>query len=256
MTPDPDDRLERERAFHDALADEMRAAQLPPDEPREPELALFATAEIKRGDRVLDVGCGTGDLTLQLLDIGARVTALDLSPGMTALAEQRVKTFRPRATCEFRAAPLEASGLPDQSFDVIVGRYVLHHVDLRAAGPELERLLAPGGRAVFLETSARNRLLMLARAHLAGRFGIPRFGTPDERPLSPDDISVLAGPFASAQVDYPVFEFLRIFDRQMLRFRWRPVSLVLEAADHFVQRRVPRLRAYSFRVYLTLRKAG
>lgn len=61
--------------------------------------------------------------------------------------------MRSRAARSFVAQPVKRTGLPSESFDVIVGRWILHHVDLGQAASELARLLAPGGRAVFLENS-------------------------------------------------------------------------------------------------------
>jgi hypothetical protein len=91
---------------------------------------------------------------------------------------------------------------------------------------------------------------MAARRHVAGRFGVPRLGTEDEHPLAPADIAALAPHFADVRLTYPVFEFFRIFDRQVLRFRSHRASRVLRAMDRGAGR-VGRLRPYSFRVLVT-----
>jgi hypothetical protein len=104
---------------------------------------------------------------------------------------------------------------------------------------------------VFLENSARNPVLMLARRHLAGRVGIPRLGTEDEMPLRRTDVTVLSEAFESIELSYPVFEFLRLFDRQVLRFRWPPASRLIAAADAAIARLVPAVRPFSFRVLVT-----
>lgn len=208
---------------------------------------ILEAARLRPGARVLDVGCGAGDLSLELLERGARVTALDVSPGMVDVARRRVERHFPGAEFEGIAAPAEEAALEEGAYDAIVGRYVLHHIDPASGGASLARALRPGGRAVFLETSGRNPLLMLARDHLAGRAGIPRFGTPDERPMTDDDIAAFGSSFRSVAAEYPVFEFATLVDRQVLRFRSPAATRALRGIDRTLGRS-QRMRSYSFRV--------
>lgn len=243
---------ERERDFHDALARELEPEQMPPRAPDELESALLDRLGDVDGRRVLDLGCGTGELTLQLLARGARVTALDLSPGMVEVARRRAAAFAPHGAFEGVAMPAESTGLPDSSFDLVIGKYVLHHVELEAALEEFMRLLAPDGRAIFIENSGLNPLLMLARRRLAGRFGIPRFGTPDERPLGKLEYRLLKSRFPSARLEFPEFTFFQLLDRQLLRFRRPRVTRLLRALDDAVHRLLPPLRRYGFRVFVVI----
>jgi ubiquinone/menaquinone biosynthesis C-methylase UbiE len=252
MTEVDEDRLAREREFHDALARRYDAAGMPP-RPLEPlEAAALAEAGELRGRRVLDLGCGTGDLTLALLDAGAEVTAIDLSPGMVELARGRVQHFRPAAPPpRFVIAAAERLPFDDGAFDVVIGRFILHHLDLARAPAEIARVLGTGGVAVFAENSARNRLLMFARERVAGRFGIPRYGTADEHPLGDRDLTRLGAAFDRVRLSYPVFDFFVIFDRQVLRFRRPRLSRVLRALDGAIWRMLPPARKFSFRVVVT-----
>lgn len=179
------------------------------------------------------------------------MTALDLSPEMVRIARERAELFGRPDDADWVAAAVEASGLPSGAYDLVLGRFILHHLELEPAAAEIVRLLAPQGRAVFLENSARNPVLMLARRHLAGRLGIPRLGTEDEMPLRPSDVGVLSHAFGSVELSYPVFEFLRLFDRQVLRFRWPRLSRAIAAADTEIARLVPLVRPFSFRVLVT-----
>jgi SAM-dependent methyltransferase len=245
-----DARLDRERAFHDRLAATLDPLTMPPEPLGPLEVAMLDAARISPGASVLDLGCGSGDLSVHLLALGADVTGLDLSPGMVALAEARIRAFAGGRTAALVASPVETMDLDSDAFDVVVGRFILHHLDLSRAAPQIARVLRSGGRAVFMENSARNPILMAARRHVAGRFGVPRLGTEDEAPLSAAQIVALAPHFAGVELSYPVFEFFRIFDRQVLRFRSPRASRILQRMDRAAGRFRP-LQRYSFRVLVT-----
>jgi len=238
-------RLQRERVFHDQLAAALDPERMPAAPPGPLDAALLATARVQAGMRVLELGCGSGDLTLALLGIGAEVTAVDLSGAMIDVARRRIERYAQRPA-ELVVAPAERTGLAADSFDAVIGRFILHHLDIPQAAREIARVLRPGGRGAFLENSARNPLLMLARTHLAGRFGIPRLGSVDERPLGDEDIQVLRAHFAVVELSWPVFEFAALFDRQVLGFRHPTASRVCRAIDRAAGR-IPALRPYSFR---------
>ena len=91
------------------------------------------------GARVLDLGAGTGKLTATLVAVGAEVVAVEPDP--TMLAELR------RALPEVRAlqGSAEALPLPDASIDAVLAGNAMHWFDMTVAGPEIARVLAPGG---------------------------------------------------------------------------------------------------------------
>lgn len=91
------------------------------------------------GPRVLDLGAGTGKLTAALVALGAEVVAVEPDPAM--LAELG------RALPAVRALPgsAEAVPLPDASVDAVVAGNAMHWFDMDVAGPEIARVLAPGG---------------------------------------------------------------------------------------------------------------
>lgn len=254
--PSADPIWAREREFHDALALQLDVDALEHrHDPDGLDRALLELAGEVRGLRVLDAGCGQGDLTMHLLRHGARVTSLDLSPGMIDVVRrraQRLPAYDGDLTTE--AAPLERSGLPDEEFDLILGKFILHHVDVASGAHELRRILRPGGRAIFIENAGDNALLKFARDRVAGRWGIPRLGTEDEHPLTSSDIAELGGDFERVTAHYPVFEFLVLFDRQVLRFRFRRLSRAIRAVDTAVHRGAPRLRRFSYRVIIELER--
>ena len=96
------------------------------------------------GRRVLDVGCGTGRLTVALAELGSRAWGVDPSEEM--LAEARARAGRVAA---FKRAPAEALPFRDGWFERAVLRLVVHLVDRGRALPEVARVLGPDGRAVI-----------------------------------------------------------------------------------------------------------
>jgi ubiquinone/menaquinone biosynthesis C-methylase UbiE len=248
MSEPAEARLDREREFHDSLAGGLDPASMPPRPLPELDRGAVEAAGDVRGRRVLDLGCGEGSLTLDIARRGAEVVGIDLSPGMIQVATRRMEIFMPDARAEFVAAPAEQLPFQDDSFDVVVGRFILHHLDMDRAPAEIARVLRPGGVAVFVENSGRNRLLMFARDRLAGRFGIARYGTPDEHPLDESDLAALSRAFARVEETYPVFDFFKIFDRQVLRYRWNRASAICGWLDRAVWRVAPWARRWSFRI--------
>ncbi len=245
---------EKEREFHDALAATLGREGLQLRGPDHLEQAMLARLGSIDGLRVLDLGCGAGEMTLFLAARGAHVTALDISPGMLELARNRIDSALPEADVEFVAAPAEDTGLEGGSVDLVVGKWILHHIDVEAAAHEIKRVLRPGGRGVFIENSADNPVLTFSRARLAGRFGIPRYGTQDEHPLSEREYALLSYVFSKFSLWFPDFCFFQLFDRQVLHLRYPRVTRAVRSLDAWVWRKLPALRRYSYHVIVELAK--
>jgi SAM-dependent methyltransferase len=239
----------REQEFHDALSSPLVAARMPGRDPDHLETMLLRMAGDLDGLNVLELGCGTGDLTLQLLARGARVTALDLSPGMVAITRERVRRFAGGVDGTFIVAPVERTELASGRFDLIVGKWILHHSDVAQSVEEISRLLDRGGRGIFIENSGSNPFLAFARRYLAGRYGIPRYGTVDEHPLTSRDYATFAGRFSRVEVLFPDFCCFQLLDRQILRFQYPLLSRLLRGIDRAGDA-LTLLRRYSYHVIL------
>jgi SAM-dependent methyltransferase len=137
-------------------------------------------------DRViLECGCGRGDFSAWLYTKGACIAGIDISEfnicRCSVLFEKRDSD-----PSRYKFFVMDAHHLqfPDQSFDLVVGNGILHHLDTRHAILEINRVLKVGGVALFQEPLSGNPLLSGYR-RLAG------IHTRDERPLNKADIDFL-----------------------------------------------------------------
>jgi ubiquinone/menaquinone biosynthesis C-methylase UbiE len=117
--------------------------------------ATIELAQIKSGDRVLDVGCGTGDLTMAAKTLAGptgQVVGTDASPKMIDMA--RRKATRAGVEVTFQTDLIENMTFPDNQFDVVLSSLMMHHLpdDLKRAGiAEIYRVLKPGGRLLIVD---------------------------------------------------------------------------------------------------------
>ena len=118
-------------------------------------LALFQHG-LRAGQRLLDVGCGTGLIAVEALKIlgtAENITCLDPSAGMLSVARHKLNA-------RFVQGGAEDIPLPDESFDFLTMGYALRHVaSLDQAFQEYHRVLARGGKVLLLEiTKPLNRV--------------------------------------------------------------------------------------------------
>ncbi|HLO18132.1 MAG TPA: class I SAM-dependent methyltransferase, partial [Anaerolineales bacterium] len=110
---------------------------------------------IQPGEMVLDVGCGTGTLALEVARrVGARGRVIGIDPGENQIARARSKAKRRNFPAEFQAGVIEHLDFPDQTFDVVLSTIMMHHLSdtLKRQGlAEIARVLKPGGRLVIAD---------------------------------------------------------------------------------------------------------
>jgi 2-polyprenyl-3-methyl-5-hydroxy-6-metoxy-1,4-benzoquinol methylase len=142
-----------------------------------------------RGKKVLDVGCGDGTNSVLLARLGADVTGIDISPKLIEIARSRAEINQVVESCRFVCSPLETADLQADSFDLIWGDAVLHHLipELPALLDRLTHFARPGALMIFAEPVNFNRTLRRIR------FMIPvkTEHTPGERPLEFGEIEIL-----------------------------------------------------------------
>lgn len=144
-----------------------------------------ALARIAHGEAVLDVGCGTGELTrvvaTRALAGGAgQVHGIDASPEMIVVARQ--KAARAGLGIDFRVAVVEALPFADSTFDAVVSSLMMHHLPDDLKGPalaEIRRVLKPGGRLMVVDFKRPAGRL----GHIAARLSGHRHGASDTQDL-------------------------------------------------------------------------
>ncbi len=185
-----EDLLAREASFQDQQIENTSRVE---------QEGFYATADFERarqkqieligdvsGKRVLEIGCGRGDGSIFCLRKGAHVTAIDISPESVRLVQKRVA--EENSENRFEAIVMDAvhTSFDDNSFDVIIGSGILHHlVNFNGAIDEIMRITKPGGYSVFLEPLGINHLINLYRKFT------PNARSVDEQPLTRDNLLTL-----------------------------------------------------------------
>ncbi|GHO62350.1 hypothetical protein KSC_012420 [Ktedonobacter sp. SOSP1-52] len=130
-------------------------------------------ARIQPGETVLDVGCGTGTLVMEVarrVDRVGRIMGID--PGRQQIVRARAKAARRNIPIEFQIGVIEQLAFPDQTFDVVFSTLMMHHLPapLKRQGlAEIARVLKPGGRLVMADfTHKKERQGQPARFHAGG----------------------------------------------------------------------------------------
>jgi ubiquinone/menaquinone biosynthesis C-methylase UbiE len=171
-------RKQKESEFHDKMRDAAQIAAVGKDQYEEffSNHRFYRTATLSRAyffgwveqqsraKTVLDFACGDGDVALRAaaagaqLAIGIDISDVSVQNARRAAADRGLtdRTFFLRADCE-------NTGLPDSSVDVVICAGVLHHLDVTRAFPEIQRILAPGGRVMAFEALDYNPLTKLYR---------------------------------------------------------------------------------------------
>ncbi|AFY59612.1 bifunctional 2-polyprenyl-6-hydroxyphenol methylase/3-demethylubiquinol 3-O-methyltransferase UbiG [Synechococcus sp. PCC 6312] len=96
----------------------------------------------------LDIGCGTGEFSRLLAKHFERVIAIDLSPNMIQVAQQRSRRF---SNLDFQVADVLQWEPGAEQFDAIISITTLHHLPVERLLPNLKAVLKPGGRLIILD---------------------------------------------------------------------------------------------------------
>ena len=196
-------RHERERLFYDEYSKRNEAAEICFDpvtsgETRSWNSYWYAIALAKKhfkteDQKLLDFGCGPGEFSLLYSKIGYEVSGFDLSENNISIARERAKKYQFSDRTHFSIGIAEELDYPSESFDVIVGIDVLHHVDICRAIPECARVLKKGGIAIFHEPIQVPAFERIRESRICMRLAPKNRSyelhlTEDERKLTPDEL--------------------------------------------------------------------
>ena len=130
-------------------------------------------AGIQVGDKLLDVGCGTGTLAIEAQRcVGKAGRVFGVDPAPQQIARARSKAARRNMPIDFQIGLIEQLAFPDGSFDVVLSTLMMHHVpdDLKRQGlAEIARVLKPGGCLVIADFKpSKERRGRAAQFHAGG----------------------------------------------------------------------------------------
>jgi len=143
-------RLIRWASFYDGLVNIVTLGHA-----RQLRALTVGNALLQTGESVLDVGCGTGGVTIPAkLRVGesGSVAGIDPAPEMIAVARRKAK--RVGIKIDFRVGVIESLPFPDKTFDVVTSSLMMHHLPqhLRVKGlAEIKRVLKPSGRLLIAD---------------------------------------------------------------------------------------------------------
>lgn len=155
------------------------------------DLYVYQLLEPLEGKVVLDLGCGSGHHAVAFAQRGAFVYAIDISSGMVEKAKELAKQQGVEDRITVLEMNAEALQFPNETFDIVFGHSILHHINLEFARSNVYRVLKQGGRGVFLEPLGHNVFVNLFRKLT------PHRRTSTEKPLKMEDLSFFAEPFSS-----------------------------------------------------------
>ena len=160
---------------------------------------ILTRAALRPGERVLDVGCGTGTLAIRAAGEGSEVIGID--PAAKMVERSRMKAAEAGSSARFQVGVAENLAFEDESFDVVLCTLVLHHLPPGMQDDclkEMARVLRRQGRLILVDFSGPGPLLHrvggLFRSHehthgtqdhLAERLLRLGFAGADRTPLEP-----------------------------------------------------------------------
>jgi SAM-dependent methyltransferase len=194
-----------------------------------------------KGCRVLDFGCGQGEEAVYLAKMGAHVTAIDISPVGVRLTHERAKLNGVGDRVNAMLMRCDPTEFPSESFDVVHGFGILHHIGLRMGMMEIKRLLKPRGRGLFFEHMNNSKLIEQLRPK-------GKDYTKGERPLTWKEIQEIRPEFSQVVVK-PFHIAARL--RRRVRVFNRPI---VKRVDHAVLSALPFMRHFASGIVIYLEK--
>lgn len=206
------------------------------------EYAYHLLGDVK-GKTVLDLGCGTGENIIPLIERGACVIGIDISPDLIALAQERLQSANRLATIQVGSA--YETGLADESVDVIFCMSLIHHLEIVRVRDEMRRILKPDG-AIILKEPIR---FSLGYAKLRNLFPDREDISQYEHPVTRDELAIMMHPFRVEGTRFFRLPIVPIASRVL------PSSVdFARRASNWLLRRIPACKRYATGIVMKLWK--
>lgn len=217
------------------------------------EICLIHTIGDVRHKKILELGGGSGALTVFLAKIGARITVIDSSPVAVEKMKAMIKKNNLESSIEVFCLNANEAEKLGETYDMVIGEFILHHIEpFMNFSVILSKLIKKNGKGVFLENSSRNRILMCFRNRLVGKFGIPKYGDQEEYPFELKEIEILKRKFIGISVFYPEFMFFSLLSTYIFR-KNKIMGNIFNKLDELCYAYLPILRKYSYRQIIELK---
>ena len=161
--------------------------------------------EIKaKGSEILDYGCGIGSSAEKVIQFDPKkITAIDISEVSINKAKSKARELK--IDVEYKVDNCEKTKFKDNTFDIVYGTGILHHLQIDKCLDEIHRLLKNDGTLVFVEPLGTNPLINLYRKFT------PNSRSEDEHPLMKRDFEYIENKFGATKIKYYGFLTLIFF---------------------------------------------
>lgn len=245
-----DGRKRRERDFHNLSYSDGRRASLS---------KFYSTTNLSRhyyynkilnicwNKRILECGCGNGVSARKFAQSGGFVHAIDISDVGIRFAMGNSRGMKLSERVTFQVMDVEKLAFSNNSFDIVCGTGILHHLQIESAFKEIARVLKPEGVAMFLEPLGHNPIINLYRKLT------PHLRTTDEHPLIVSDFLLAQELFKEVEIKY--FHLFSIFAFPLRRFgRFELVVSLLDWLDAKLFSLIPKCGPYAWFAVLECRR--
>jgi SAM-dependent methyltransferase len=196
--------------------------------------------------RVLEYGCGTGTYASFLAERGASYFGIDISD--VAIQKSKDDSFIALSNLQsFIIMNGEKLGFKDNTFDLVCGSGILHHLNIEKAFNEICRVLKKEGMAIFREPLGHNPIINLYRK------STPELRTKDEHPLKINDINMARNYFGKIDIHFfNLITLIAVIFRKKKYFN--KVIFVLDKIDQVLFNLFPFLKKYAWQTTIIMRK--
>jgi ubiquinone/menaquinone biosynthesis C-methylase UbiE len=208
------------------------------------------------GQTLLDLGCGDGRSCLRFAKIGYQVTGCDISEGNVQQCRKLALEYGFQSQISCSLAVAEQLDYKDESFDLVVGIDVLHHVEIAPALLEVRRVLKCGGSAIFRDPVEIPVFDVLRKTRLVTCFfpmgmSFEDQRTADEIKLNKNDLITIRTIFS----EYEEHRYLMLARLHKIFHSHHPERPSrLEMIDHFIMQHLPFLHCIGGEIIHVLKK--